>query len=104
MSPAECQARNYIWMIGGKRSCCHDLPAVPSSHDYGNGVFNCIAVRSSSAVNSMPTPAGLAGSRATLLLLLGVKECLLDFMANADQPFFRMSSTVPKIVCLCLKF
>ena len=26
MSSAECQARNYIWMIGGKWSCCHDLP------------------------------------------------------------------------------
>jgi hypothetical protein len=39
-----------------------------------------------------------------LLLLLCFKECLLDFTANADQPFFRMSGAVPKIVCLCLKF
>ena len=79
----------------------HDGSAL---HDRGNATFNCVAVRSSSAVNSMPTPASLAGRRVTLLRLLGVKECLLDFMAYADQPFFRMSGAVPKIVCLCLKF
>src|SRR5437879_4107044 len=43
-------------------------------------------------------------SHGALLLLLCFKECLLDFTANADQPFFRMSGAVPKIVCLCLKF
>jgi hypothetical protein len=49
-------------------------------------------------------PLLLYFSHRALLLLLCFKECLLDFTANADQPFFRMSGAVPKIVCLCLKF
>src|SRR5580692_6544860 len=49
-------------------------------------------------------PLLLYFSHGALLLLLCFKECLLDFTANADQPFFRMSGAVPKIVCLCLKF
>ena len=55
----------------------------------------------------MPCPCKpllLYFSHRALLLLLCFKECLLDFTANADQPFFRMSGAVPKIVCLCLKF
>src|SRR6202040_3076695 len=52
----------------------------------------------------MERPLLLYFSHRALSLLLCFKECLLDFTANADQPFFRMSGAVPKIVCLCLKF
>jgi hypothetical protein len=36
--------------------------------------------------------------------MLALKERLLDFSVNADQPFFRMSGAVAKIICLCFKF
>jgi hypothetical protein len=39
-----------------------------------------------------------------LLLFILLEERLLDLTVNADKPFFRMSGTVPKVVCLCLKF
>ncbi len=40
--------------------------------------------------------------RASLLVFL--KEYLLHFIVNADQPFFRVSSALPKIIRLCFKF
>ena len=43
-------------------------------------------------------------SHGVLLVMLVLKERLLDFSVNADQPFFRMSGAVPKIICLCFKF
>jgi hypothetical protein len=39
-----------------------------------------------------------------LPLILVLKERLLEFTMNADEPFFCTSGTVPKIVCLPLKF
>jgi hypothetical protein len=39
-----------------------------------------------------------------LLLFLSFKECLLDLIVDADEPFFGMSGTVPKVIRLCLKF
>jgi hypothetical protein len=49
-------------------------------------------------------PVSLTFPDGALLLLLFLKERLLDFSVNADQPFFGMSGTVPKIICVCLKF
>src|ERR1700730_11944151 len=49
-------------------------------------------------------PVSLTFPHGALLLLLFLKERLLDFSVIADQPFFGMSGTVPKIICVCLKF
>ena len=55
-------------------------------------------------------PSPLQRARATLrgndnlLLLLVLKERLLELAFNADEPFFRTSGTFSKIIRLCLKF
>jgi hypothetical protein len=41
--------------------------------------------------NALNAPVSLTFPHGALLLFLCFKECLLDFTANADQPFFRMS-------------